>query len=253
MTVESVIEHLSEATQPATEPAETPAATDDPIAGTWDITCDLGTATGGPYENKTVTMVISGSNGSYVIETIAGETYNMSVTLDGNTLSSERYNGATLAFTYDASAKTLTQAGEFVTYELKAVKNIVATKQGGSEGGESDAIDNLVGTYKASVSASSGFPYAIQTEIVTITKVDATHVKLATMFGGVTFESAEFDPTAMTLTIPEGWTHSYAGPSPLQSIVFNVSSDYTTITCAESSLTVGGWMTVSDYKFTRQN
>ena len=236
---------------------DTPAGGDDndPIAGTWDITCDLGTAQGDPYTATTGTMVISGSNGSYVIETIAGETYNVNATFDGNTLTSEEFNGSTFVFTYDASAKTLTQSGEFVTWELKAVKNIVASKQGASEGGDSNegnAVDNLEGTYKPSLTANNSFPYDIQNKNVIITKVDATHVKIVNLFGTITFESVEFDATAMTLTVPAGWQHPYAGSEPLSAVVFNVSSDYSTITCAENPCVVS-YMSVTDYKLTKQN
>lgn len=194
----------------------TPAAGDDsdPIAGTWDITCDLGTAQGTPYTATTGTMVISGSNGSYVIETIAGETYNVNATLDGNTLTSEEKNGATLVFTYDASAKTLTQSGEFVTWELKAVKNIVATKQGASEGGEEGGEDHsaLYGEYTENFDDSSYLGYPTKGTLKVEASDDTAHDLKMTFFGGTSVAFTVYaDVDGSTITTVNPGTYSGMG------------------------------------------
>ena len=104
----------------------------DPIAGEWDVTVMMAPAFGGAYAEKTGTMVISGSNGSYVIESVAGETFNLAATFANNVLTAEK-NGSTLTLTYDAAAGTLTQDGnEFQTWELPTTKSLVAIKQGGA-------------------------------------------------------------------------------------------------------------------------
>ncbi len=112
---------------------DAPAGGDDPIAGTWDVTCELGDIYGmsAPVPTTGV-MIISGSAGSYVIESIAGVNYGLPVTFDGTTLTGGK-NGATLTFVYDADAKTLTFTGTYQDYENKIVKNINATKQAGTE------------------------------------------------------------------------------------------------------------------------
>ena len=194
----------------------TPAAGDDsdPIAGTWDITCDLGTAQGTPYTATTGTMVISGSNGSYVIETIAGETYNVNATLDGNTLTSEEKNGATLVFTYDASAKTLTQSGEFVTWELKAVKNIVATKQGASEGGEEGGEDHsaLYGQYTENFDDSNYNGNPVKGTLKVEASDDTAHDLKMTFFGGTSVAFTVYaDVDGSTITTVNPGTYSGMG------------------------------------------
>ena len=108
---------------------DAPAGGDDPIAGTWDVTCELGDVYGMSEPVPTTgVMIISGSAGSYVIESIAGVNYGLSVTFDGTKLTGEK-NGATLTFVYDADAKTLTFTGTYQDYENKIVKNITATNR----------------------------------------------------------------------------------------------------------------------------
>ena len=205
----------------------TPAGGDsDPIAGTWDITCDLGTAQGSPYTATTGTMEISGSNGSYVIETIAGETYNINATFDGNTLTSEEKNGATLVFTYDASAKTLTQSGEFVTWELKAVKNIVATKQGASEGGEEGGEDHsaLYGEYTENFDDSNYLGYPTKGTLKVEASDDTAHDIKMTFFGGtnVAFTVyADVDGSTITTVNPG----TYSGMGQLHESTLTVSGN----------------------------
>ena len=101
--------------------------TDDPFVGTWAVTCEMGDTWGNNYAAKTGEMVIEGANGEYVIKSIAGVTYNISVTLNGNTLSGT-FQGATMTLTYDAENNTLTQSGSYADFSNNAIKNIVATK-----------------------------------------------------------------------------------------------------------------------------
>ena len=102
-------------------------ATDDPFVGTWTVTCEMGDNWGYNYAAKTGEMVIEGANGEYVIKSIAGVTYNISVALNGNTLSGT-FQGATMTLTYDAENNTLTQSGSYADFSNNAIKNIVATR-----------------------------------------------------------------------------------------------------------------------------
>ena len=98
------------------------------FAGTWNVTCEMGDAWGMSAPTATSgTMVITGSGSNYVIETIAGVAYGVSVTWDGTALSGGK-NGATLTLVYDAANDTLTFTGEYKDYEHNVVKNIVATR-----------------------------------------------------------------------------------------------------------------------------
>lgn len=101
--------------------------TDDPFVGTWTVTCEMGDTWGNNYAAKTGEMVIEGANGEYVIKSIAGVTYNISVALNGNTLSGT-FQDATMTLTYDAENNTLTQSGSYADFSNNAIKNIVATK-----------------------------------------------------------------------------------------------------------------------------
>ena len=129
------------------EEEPTPGQQTDPIAGDWDVTCMMAPAFGGDYVEKIGTMTITGSNGNYVIESIAGESFNLSATYVNNTLSAQK-NGATLSLTYNNG--TLTQdSNVFQTWEFSTVKGLVATK----------AVD-LSGTYSGSGKYGSSAQYA---------------------------------------------------------------------------------------------
>ena len=241
---------------------ETPAATDDPIAGTWDVTCNYGEGSQGAPAQKTGTLKITKSGDTYTIDEFLGKSVNWDLTQSENTFTvsvvSEAMGPGKLVLTYDESSKTLTSPSgvsysDFSTYNMS---DIVATKQSSSEGGDSnegDAVDNLLNAnYEPSLTSFSMFPYDIQSAKVTFTKIDATHVEVNKLFGTVTIESAVFDPTAMTLTIPAGWQHPYAGSPETDNIVFNISNDYSTITSKQETITVGGYLTVTGYKLTRE-
>ena len=127
------------ATKVADEP-ENPE--DDPIAGTWTLTAgEKGSIYGKDYAQiANETMVISGSDGNYVIETIAGQSYNLNVQLDGTILSGSK-NNSTLSFTYDSQSNTLIQdQNVFQTWDTPVLKGIIATRQGG-------AVVDITGTY----------------------------------------------------------------------------------------------------------
>ena len=98
------------------------------FAGTWNVTCEMGDAWGMSAPMATSgTMVITGSGNNYVIESIAGASYGLSVTWDGTALLGG-INNATLTLVYDSANGTLTFNGEYKDYEHNFVKNIVATK-----------------------------------------------------------------------------------------------------------------------------
>lgn len=113
----------------ATKVVDDPGAGDDPIAGTWNVTCSMGNYAGSDYQEMSGEMVISGSNGTYVIESIAGTEFNLTVSMTDNTLSGTN-GGGTLTLIYDSTAETLTQKGEYVSWVPSdySVKELVATK-----------------------------------------------------------------------------------------------------------------------------
>ena len=108
-------------------PVEPEVPAEDPIAGTWSVTCEMGDTWGNNFASKTGDMIITGADGEYVIKSIAGVTYELSATFAGNVLSASK-NGATLSLAYDADNKTLTFNGTFQDWEHNAIRNIVATK-----------------------------------------------------------------------------------------------------------------------------
>ena len=108
-------------------PVEPEVPAEDPIAGTWSVTCEMGDTWGDNFASKTGEMIITGADGEYVIKSIAGVTYELSATFAGNVLSASK-NGGTLSLAYDADNKTLTFNGTFQDWEHNAIKNIVATK-----------------------------------------------------------------------------------------------------------------------------
>ena len=116
------------ATKEAAEGGEGDGTEAVSFAGTWNVTCEMGDAWGMKAPEVTAgTMVITGSGNNYVIESIAGASYGLSVTWDGTALSGGK-NGATLTLVYDSANGTLTFNGEYMDYEHNFVKNIVATK-----------------------------------------------------------------------------------------------------------------------------
>lgn len=220
---------------------------DSSLAGTWNLIAgEMGTSTGfgdAPTSLVGKTMIISGSGENYTIDTIGDQGYSLNVTFDGNILSVSMY-GSTLKFVYDSETKTLTQNGEFMNYMNPAIRNIVATKQGGSV-----TVDNIVGdTWVQSCTEKNMLP-SLDAKVV-INKIDDTHVSISNLFGNATISSAVFDSSAMTLTIPAGWTHPYTGPVALQEIVFNISNDFNTLTCATSPLSLD-YMSVTGYKLAK--
>ena len=236
---------------PAVEP-EAPGDT-DPISGTWDLTAgEMGTDTGfgdAPMSLAGKTMIISGSDGNYTIETINGVSYNFAVTLNGNTLSGTK-NGAQLKLNYDSESNTLTQEGEFMDWTNPAIRGIVATKQGGALTA-SAIIENLVGVnWKQEFSSSSMVNKLYKVSFV---KVDANHIKINNLFDCVTISSALIDPSAMTLTVSSGWAHPQADPSIVNpELIFNISDDFKTITLSGTHA-FGGYMSVTDYVLSKES
>ena len=92
------------------------------FAGTWNVTCEMGDAWGMSAPTATSgTMVITGSGNNYVIESIAGASYGLSVTWDGTALSGG-INNATLTLVYDSANGTLTFNGETRTMSTTSLK-----------------------------------------------------------------------------------------------------------------------------------
>jgi hypothetical protein len=155
---------------------------DDPIAGTWNVTCETGDTWGNNMTAATGTMVITGSNGSYVIESIVGIAYNIPVTFDGSTLTGTK-NGSTITFAYDAEAKTLTQTGSshFADWQNSAIRNIVAQREGAGNGGTGEGegtggettvtgADALIGTWNETFTIEGYGDYSDSN--MTISKTD---------------------------------------------------------------------------------
>ena len=235
------------------EEPEPEQPSEDPIAGTWTLTAgEMGTGSGfgdAPTSLVGKTMVISGSGGNYTIDTIGDEAYSLNVTFDGTILSVSMY-GATLKFVYDSESKTLTQEGEFMNWMNPAIRNIVATKPGAIVKPEqpSVTVDSIVGdNWSQDWAANSGLS---KTSKVSIKKVDDTHVSISQLFDHVTISSATFDPSAMTLTVPSGWSHPYGMPGDNPELVFNVSDDFNTLTLP-GQYSIGGYMSVTDFTLTR--
>ena len=220
----------------------------DPIAGEWTITA--GYISNNPSNSPTISivgdkMVISGSEGNYTIDIIGDVEYNLSLTLSGsNLVSTPSYNDApVLTLVYDSGTNTLTQSGDFMDYMKYPLSGLVATKQGGSV-----TVDNIVGdTWVQDWAANSGLSKTMK---VSIAKIDDTHVSISNMFDYVTISSATFDPSAMTLTVPAGWSHPHGMPGENPELVFNVSNDFNTLTLT-GQYSIGGYMSVTDYVLTR--
>ena len=115
----------------------TPAAGDDndPIAGTWDVTCNYGEGSWGTPVETTGTLHITKSGDTYTIDEFLGKEVNWTLTQSGNTFVvnavSEAMGSGKLVLTYDESSKTLTSPSgvsysDFSTYNML---DIVATKQ----------------------------------------------------------------------------------------------------------------------------
>lgn len=164
-----------------------------------------------------------------------------------------------IELTYDKEAKTFALAAP-VQYKKDSFNGdlqegyignySVAIKVSDPGAGGASAIDNLVGNTWAQ-SCTDSYMMPMFSQKVAITKIDATHVSISNLFEYATISSAVFDPSAMTLTVPAGWTHMYVGSSPLQEVVFNVSNDYKTLTCTASPLVLS-YMSVTGYKLTKE-
>ena len=223
---------------------EEPEVGADPIAGEWDVTVQFAPAFGGDYAEKTGTMVISGSNGSYVIETIAGETFNLTATFANNTLTASK-NGATLTLTYDAAVGTLTQdSKEFQTWELPTMKSLVATKQGGAtpEVPVEPSV-NIAGTWNQSV---VGMSWPAPSATMTIA-VDGSSVTLTDFVAAGTVVTATFENNQ--IVVPKGTMigsgSSIAGPLDAD-VVLTLEGN--TFTAAPFS--IGGYMNITSYSAT---
>ena len=236
----------------AAEP-EVPA---DPIAGTWDVTCNfLKDSYSGSCTEQTGTMHISKSGEVYTIDQFMGMNVTWTLSQSDNTFTYTHDYGLKLTLVYDAAAGTLkSDATDFGDYQTFKVNSINATKKGGAAEEPTEpeqpgvTVDNIVGdTWAQDWAANSGLSKNLK---VSIKKVDDTHVSISQLFDYVTISSATFDPSAMTLTVPAGWSHPYGMPGDNPELVFNVSDDFNTLTLP-GKYTIGGYMSVTDFTLTR--
>ena len=120
------------------EPVGPSEPEDDPIAGTWDVTCNYGVGAWGSAAATTGTMLITKSSGTYTIEEFLGNSVSWELTQDGITFTvkgvSEAMGPGKLVLTYDESTMTLkspagTSYTDFTSFNMS---DVVATKQGGA-------------------------------------------------------------------------------------------------------------------------
>ena len=118
--------------EPAVEP-EAPGDS-DPIAGTWNVTCNYGEGSWGTPSAKTGTMHITKTGEVYKIDEFLGKTVNWELTQSENIFTvnsvSEAMGSGKLKLTYDETNNTLTSAAgvsysDFSTFNMS---DIVATK-----------------------------------------------------------------------------------------------------------------------------
>ena len=108
----------------------------------------------------------------------------------------------------------MTQSGEFVTWELKAVKNIVATKQGASEGGEEGGEDHsaLYGEYTENFDDSNYYGYPTKGTLKVEASDDTAHDIKMTFFGGTSVALTVYaDVDGSTITTVNPGTYSGMG------------------------------------------
>ena len=238
------------------EEAPEPETPSDPIAGTWDVTCNfLKGSYSGSCTEQTGTMHISKSCEVYTIDQFMGMNVTWTLSQSDNTFTYTHDYGLKLTLVYDAAAGTLkSDATDFGDYMTFKVNSINATKKGGAAEEPTEpeqpgvTVDNIVGdTWAQDWAANSGLSKTLK---VSIKKVDDTHVSISQLFDYVTISSATFDPSAMTLTVPAGWSHPYGMPGDNPELVFNVSDDFNTLTLP-GKYTIGGYMSVTDFTLTR--
>lgn len=133
-------------------------------------------------------------------------------------------------------------------YNTFYLENYVATKQGQDPEQPSVTVDSIVGdNWSQDWSACDGL---YKNNKVKLTRIDDTHVSISQMFDYVTIPSATFDPAAMTLTVPAGWSHPHGALGDGPEFVFSVSDDFNTLTLS-GKYSFGGYMSVTDYVLTR--
>ena len=218
----------------------------DPIAGEWDVTFMMAPAFGGDFVEKTGTMSITGSNGNYVIESIAGESFNLAATYVNNTLTANK-NGATLSLAYNNG--TLTQdSNVFQTWELITVKGLVATK----------SVD-LSGQYSGSGKYGSSAQYASSSfsDTFTIQKNNdgKGQYQISGLFcvygsdGGSSTYYANYSGGTLTILAANSINHPYVSGS-LQSNVTMSFSDGTFVLDEAASLSP--YAVVASYSAVKQ-
>ena len=118
------------------EPVEPSDPVNDPIAGTWDVTCNYGEGAWGAPVSITGTMNITKSGDTYTIDEFLGKEVSWTLTQDGNTFTvsavSEAMGSGNLVLTYDESSMTLKSPAEttYTDWSTFNMSDIVATKKG---------------------------------------------------------------------------------------------------------------------------
>lgn len=199
---------------------ETPAATDDPIAGKWDVTCNYGEGTYGTPAQKTGTLNITKSGDTYTIDNFLGKSVNWELTQSENTFTVsvvyEAMGPGKLVLTYDESSKTLTSPSgvsysDFSTFNMS---DIVATKQGASEGGEEGGEDHsaLYGEYTENFDDSNYNGNPVKGTLKVEASDDTAHDLKMTFFGGTSVAFTVYaDVDGSTITTVNPGTYSGMG------------------------------------------
>ena len=199
------------------EPVGPSEPEDDPIAGTWDVTCNYGAGAWGPAAATTGTMLITKSSGTYTIEEFLGTSVSWELTQDGNTFTVNAVSEATgpgkLVLTYDESTMTLkSPAGtSYTDWTSFNMSDIVATKQGGApetpevpEEPVAPAVTaaDLVGTWHSSFMA--GGPYENDNMTIELTDNESKGQLKVKMFAYSTYSLvcyANLSSDGTTLTV----------------------------------------------------
>ena len=109
---------------------------------------------------------------------------------------------------------------------------------------KANSLDDLIGTYSFTNSGTS-----LGSTKPTLSK-NGNDIVFTNLLGGGPAVVVTFDETNNTITVPKGWSSSYIGPVDVD-LVFNVDFDTHTLTMTPSSVTIGGWASVTDYVLTK--
>lgn len=109
---------------------------------------------------------------------------------------------------------------------------------------KANSLDDLIGTYSFINSGTS-----LGSTKPTLSK-NGNDIVFTNLLGGGPAVIVTFDETNNTITVPKGWSSSYIGLVDVD-LVFNVDFDTHTLTMTPSSVTIGGWASVTNYVLTK--